>query len=161
MEWQSVVTQVGLSVLQIVGGGLVTWFLFLRQNKRKLKLEVQARGQFASIPLHPMERHAVQIIVTNVGQRSINVENCFFRIDGESKQIFIHRHNFVTFREGFPRTLEPDEKCCVSYPAEAFYGHDLSSVSVVDSQGKRWSAPTSAVRNAAREIATLRLEDAA
>lgn len=146
MEW----------ILSVIGGIVVcfggSWLFWHWRNVRKLSVSIETKGVMANIPLHPSEEHIVEVTITNVGNKSVNVKECWFIVDGERKHIAVDRSRLLTMQESLPTRLEPDEQWIVGYPAEAFYGRQLSRVTVEDHIGNSWRAASRGVKKVSAEL---------
>lgn len=129
-----------------------SWLFWQWKNLRKLKVSIETRGVVASIPIQPCEEHIIQVTITNVGRKAVNVKQCWFTVDGQRQHIVVDRRRLLTMPEDLPTKLEPDEQCVIGYPAHGLYGHRLSCVIVEDFLGNRWRATGGGVRRASAEL---------
>ncbi len=148
-------------ILGIIGGIVVgfggNWLFWHWKNLRRLSVSIETKGVMANVRLHPSEQHIIEVTITNVGNKSVNVKECWFTIDGERKHIVVDRSRLVTMHESLPTRLEPDEQCVIGYPAQAFYGKRLSRVTVEDYLGNSWRATARSVRKASAELERSRI----
>lgn len=141
----------------IVAGFVGNWLFWQWKNVRKLRVSVATRGVVACVPLHPSEEHVLQVTITNVGNKVVNLKQCYFTVDGETVHIAVLRDRLITMREGLPRTLAPDDQCTIGFPANAFYGRRLTRVMIEDHLGNRWYARGRSVRGAALDLERYRI----
>lgn len=142
MDW--VLTVLAGLVIAVVSGG-VGWRL---RNLSRLRVSVESRALVASFPIDPREEHTLEVTMTNTGNKVVNIEQCYFTMDGEGMTVEVARERLATMKEGLPRKLDPGEQCVIRYPAVAFQGKRLTRVAVGDYLGKRWYAPSRDVKRA-------------